>query len=85
MVNNRITAAQWEQDVRHIELELAAHQPSLAYNPGDVVCILPRNPSDAVAQMAERLGVQLDSMVDFIASNNEMHHQATPSMCCATD
>lgn len=42
--NERITSADWDQDVRHIVLDL--DDSGITYSPGDVVYIRPENPSE---------------------------------------
>lgn len=49
--NQRITSEDWEQDVRHIVLEI--DQSQITYNPGDVVYIKPTNPVSQVTKFIE--------------------------------
>lgn len=46
LANRRLTASDWEQDVRHIELDIS--ESGMAYEPGDILCVLPANLPDAV-------------------------------------
>eukprot|EP01006_Ploeotia_vitrea_P030409 TRINITY_DN62842_c0_g1_i1.p1 TRINITY_DN62842_c0_g1~~TRINITY_DN62842_c0_g1_i1.p1 ORF type:complete len:643 (+),score=266.69 TRINITY_DN62842_c0_g1_i1:159-1931(+) len=70
-VNRRLTAEQHFQDVRHIELDLSHlsddEQKQLAYRPGDVVCVHPRNPSAPTAAFVlKHLGGVVKSMDDVL-------------------
>ena len=65
--NERLTPSDWMQDVRHIELDLSEPHQSLAYTPGAVACIVPRNPASEVELFAQRLELSLDSTITEIA------------------
>ncbi|KAL5496163.1 TAH18 [Sanghuangporus vaninii] len=51
--NNRITAKDWFQDVRHIELDL---EDEIIYSPGDVAVIHPTQPSSDVDSFLSSMG-----------------------------
>ena len=53
IVNQRITARESTQDVRHLEIAL---DPSLAYEPGDALGVKPRNAAAVVERLVARLG-----------------------------
>jgi sulfite reductase alpha subunit-like flavoprotein len=66
--NRRLTAADWQQDVRHLVLQL--QQPAAAqYRVGDVAVVYPRNAGPhgqaAVERLASRLGLGLDNVVSI--------------------
>jgi sulfite reductase (NADPH) flavoprotein alpha-component len=53
IVNQRITARDSAQDVRHLEIAL---DPSLSYEPGDALGVKPRNAPAVVERVLHRLG-----------------------------
>lgn len=59
--NRRLTAAAHFQDVRHIELDLG--DSGIAYEPGDLLAIMPRQPGAAVRALLQRLGLEPDALV----------------------
>lgn len=61
LTNHRITAASHFQDVRHIEFEL--EPGSLAYEPGDLLAVLPQQPPAVVRQLLLRLGLDPQAVV----------------------
>eukprot|EP01087_Luapelamoeba_hula_P024279 TRINITY_DN9182_c0_g1_i1.p1 TRINITY_DN9182_c0_g1~~TRINITY_DN9182_c0_g1_i1.p1 ORF type:complete len:559 (+),score=51.99 TRINITY_DN9182_c0_g1_i1:149-1825(+) len=67
-VNTRITAPDWEQDVRHIVLDLQGS--SLTYTPGDVICVLPQNTIESTAMFLKTAQIDPDLVItDIIASD----------------
>eukprot|EP01132_Coremiostelium_polycephalum_P004558 gene4558-5680_t len=65
--NTRITANDWEQDVRHLEIELPTN---LTYKSGDVAYILPQNPDDKVDQIIGLLKLNPDLIITKITPND---------------
>lgn len=61
--NRRLTAPDWEQDVRHLELSI---DESMVYQPGDVVSILPQNPTSQVNLALEILRADGDSFLTSV-------------------
>eukprot|EP00898_Chlorokybus_atmophyticus_P000268 jgi/Chlat1/1241/Chrsp115S00755 len=57
----RLTAADHEQEVRHIEFRLAGS--GLTYEPGDLLAIVPSTPDWAIGRFLERLGLSPDTLV----------------------
>lgn len=53
LTNQRITARESAQDVRHLEILL---DPSLSYEPGDALGVKPRNAAAMVERLVARLG-----------------------------
>jgi len=53
ITNQRITARDSAQDVRHLEIAL---DPALAYEPGDALGVKPRNAAATVERLVARLG-----------------------------
>jgi sulfite reductase alpha subunit-like flavoprotein len=53
LTNQRITARESVQDVRHLEILL---DPSLSYEPGDALGVKPRNAAAMVERLVARLG-----------------------------
>ncbi len=62
LVNQKITGARSEKDVRHIELSLEGS--GLSYEPGDALAVIAENPPQLVAQLVELLGVSINDVVD---------------------
>ncbi|KAN0008900.1 hypothetical protein ACTFIU_010182 [Dictyostelium citrinum] len=68
-VNKRITAQEWEQDVRHIELDIGECkevQPPIKYQSGDVAYVLPKNPIKRVNEFIELLGLHSNWIIESI-------------------
>mmetsp|Transcript_40612 Transcript_40612/g.65890 ORF Transcript_40612/g.65890 Transcript_40612/m.65890 type:complete len:529 (+) Transcript_40612:173-1759(+) len=61
--NRRITAEDHWQDVRHIELDLG--DSAITYEPGDVLCIQPRNLPDVSEAFLKLLGLDHNTVVRF--------------------
>eukprot|EP00850_Spirogloea_muscicola_P001508 SM000005S17305 [mRNA] locus=s5:1289373:1296436:+ [translate_table: standard] len=61
VANERLTAKDWEQDVRHIEFELGTS--GTTYAPGDVVSMYPEQPPEAVQRLLARLSYDCDAAV----------------------
>ena len=64
--NQRITAADWEQDTRHLTIQVTTQttSTSLPYQAGDVVSILPVNSSAAVERFLSVLPAALKNSAD---------------------
>jgi sulfite reductase (NADPH) flavoprotein alpha-component len=62
LVNQRITARESEQDVRH--LEIALHE-SLSYEPGDALGVWPRNHPALVDTLLEQLKLNADEVISI--------------------
>lgn len=65
--NRRITAPDHFQDTRHIEFAL--HDPSLTYEPGDLLCIFPQQSPAAIAAFLQHTGLAADSWVSVEAAD----------------
>eukprot|EP01125_Pyxidicula_operculata_P022311 TRINITY_DN9055_c0_g1_i1.p1 TRINITY_DN9055_c0_g1~~TRINITY_DN9055_c0_g1_i1.p1 ORF type:complete len:610 (+),score=122.36 TRINITY_DN9055_c0_g1_i1:2-1831(+) len=65
--NQRITDKDWEQDVRHIVLDIT--NSGISYNPGDVVYVKPKNPSKAVTQLFNLLNFDENQIITDIVPN----------------
>ena len=53
--SQRVTAPDHWQDVRHIELDVSSAEPGrMDYRPGDVACVFPQVPDDALQFCASR-------------------------------
>ena len=71
--NERITAANWEQDTRHLRIQVPMPQPksasrqvdSLPYQAGDVVSILPSNDPEEVNQFLRVLPTHIQEKADY--------------------
>eukprot|EP00887_Chlorella_sp_A99_P001486 scaffold8.g1486.t1 len=58
LANRRVTAPDHFQDVRHLEIDLSTPEGgALAYQPGDVLAIVPRQPAAVVEQLCARCGL----------------------------
>jgi sulfite reductase alpha subunit-like flavoprotein len=76
LVNERITATDWEQDTRHIRVYMESKvesEPtttaawdlaSLPYQAGDVASILPSNPDDEVERFLQVLPLDIRNLAD---------------------
>ena len=73
--NVRLTATEWTQDVRHVELK-AAEGPPWAYACGDVLCIRPENPRAEVDAVLDALGLREDDAVTVDAAEGEPAERA---------
>ncbi|KAN0039375.1 hypothetical protein ACTA71_001569 [Dictyostelium dimigraforme] len=68
-VNKRITVREWEQDVRHIELDISECKeniPPIKYQSGDVAYVLPSNPIKKVNEFIELLGLHSNWIIESI-------------------
>mmetsp|Transcript_28813 Transcript_28813/g.72502 ORF Transcript_28813/g.72502 Transcript_28813/m.72502 type:complete len:599 (+) Transcript_28813:171-1967(+) len=65
----RLTAADWQQNVLHIELSLEGS--SLSYQPGDVVAMAPENPEEQVEAFAARVGLDLSAHLLSLTARTE--------------
>ena len=61
--NQRITAPDHFQDTRHIELDLGTS--GIAYDPGDLLTIFPRQPSAAVQEFIQCNGLDGSAWVEI--------------------
>ena len=66
--NRRITAPEWEQDVRHCVLNVSGK--SISHAPGDVVCILPVNSEDKVKHFLNHVGLDGDLVLTSLTSKD---------------
>ncbi|KYQ94424.1 NADPH-dependent diflavin oxidoreductase 1 [Tieghemostelium lacteum] len=62
-VNQRISAEDWEQDVRHLEIEIPN---SVKYIPGDVAYIFPKNPEKSVHEILQLLNLDPDLIITHL-------------------
>jgi sulfite reductase alpha subunit-like flavoprotein len=67
--NERVSAAEHFQDVRHIELDLG--RSGLSYNPGDILGVLPRQSDEAVEQLLCLLGIKKEQWIRVEAVTGE--------------
>jgi sulfite reductase alpha subunit-like flavoprotein len=87
--NERVSAAEHFQDVRHIELDLG--RSGLSYKPGDILGVLPRQSDEAVEQLLCLLGLEKVQWIRVEAVIGEgltgsapaIEVQAPPSYSCA--
>lgn len=70
LVNQRITARESEQDVRH--LEIALHE-SLNYEPGDALGVWPRNHPALVDTVLEQLKLDADEVISVGDQTLSLH------------
>jgi sulfite reductase (NADPH) flavoprotein alpha-component len=70
LVNQRITARESEQDVRH--LEIALHE-SLNYEPGDALGVWPRNGSALVETIVNQLKLNADEIISIGDQSLSLH------------
>ncbi|GBG31675.1 NADPH--cytochrome P450 reductase [Hondaea fermentalgiana] len=71
--NDRITAADWEQDVRHIEL---AFEEELPYEAGDIAVVYPENEVDEVrlARLLQKMDLpRLDTILELDVAHVPRH------------
>lgn len=67
--NRRLTATDWRQDVRHIELDISGYgDADSAFAAGDIVTVFPSNAGSAdgrvaLSQLAKSIGVSLSDVV----------------------
>jgi sulfite reductase alpha subunit-like flavoprotein len=59
--NARITSNEWDQDVRHIVIEIDSSQ--ITYNTGDVVYIKPSNPLSQINKFIHFFGLNADELI----------------------
>lgn len=64
-----------ERSTRHIAVKLA---PSMSYNPGDHLSVVPKNSPDLVRRVEQRLGLQSAGRIRLSASTGA-HHSALPT------
>ncbi|MGH8109370.1 MAG: assimilatory sulfite reductase (NADPH) flavoprotein subunit [Arenimonas sp.] len=70
LVNQRITARESEQDVRH--LEIALHE-SLSYEPGDALGVWPRNNSALVETVLSQLKLDAEEIISIGDQTLSLH------------
>lgn len=66
LTNNRITAEDHFQDVRHLEFDVAGVPGGKNYGPGDVAWVHPSNDNSAVEELAGLMKLGLDQVVRII-------------------
>jgi sulfite reductase alpha subunit-like flavoprotein len=66
--NTRLSAGDWEQDVRHIILDIT--NTGLLYEPGDIVDILPRNLRDDALEFLKYMNID-PSIIVNVTPNDE--------------
>lgn len=79
--NERITAADHFQDVRHIELDIA--KSDISYRPGDVLCMYPEQSPEAVDELMRLLNLESDAWLRVELAAPEA--AAVPSPCAEVD
>ena len=77
LANQRVTSPNHFQDTRHIELDL--EHSGIAYEPGDLLNIVPRQDPAAVQQFLRRLGLDGSAHVSVSASARTGAHAQAPS------
>lgn len=75
VVNRRITADDWTQDVRHLEFDLSAYQnvtnaEEPMYRAGDIAVVYPEN-TTGVDEMLQYVGLSGDCVISIDAATNE--------------
>eukprot|EP01127_Copromyxa_protea_P023966 TRINITY_DN9236_c0_g1_i1.p1 TRINITY_DN9236_c0_g1~~TRINITY_DN9236_c0_g1_i1.p1 ORF type:complete len:602 (+),score=123.03 TRINITY_DN9236_c0_g1_i1:217-1806(+) len=68
-VNQRITAVDWEQDVRHLTFDISSSD--IQYSTGDVAYIQPSNPSDKVTQLLKLLNYNPNTIITKITERQK--------------
>lgn len=63
LVNERITSSEHTQDTRHIELDLGGS--GISYEPGDILSIMPRQSTAAVARFLARISLSADAWISM--------------------
>eukprot|EP00850_Spirogloea_muscicola_P007959 SM000041S15518 [mRNA] locus=s41:519347:524236:- [translate_table: standard] len=85
VANERLTAEDWEQDVRHIKFDLGSS--GITYEPGDVVSMYPEQPPEAVQRLLARLSYDPDAAVTVHvapdASPSAGNMENVPHTCAA--
>lgn len=78
-VNHRITPDNHFQDVRHMEFDLSsikqsntAINPSIVFEPGDIVDIFPRNHPKLVREFIEMIGYQPEDVIEIEALTSDV-------------
>jgi sulfite reductase alpha subunit-like flavoprotein len=69
LANRRLTEAEWQQDVRQIELDLGSS--SMHYFPGDVAYIIPRNSMENVDYILGLLQMSPTLIIEEMRPRNE--------------
>lgn len=88
ITNERLTTIDNNQDVRHIELDIAdiASETQFEYVPGDVVAIHPRNMPEPTSAFIEIFGFKPDDILKISTINEEDDDQQEmidwPPQCC---
>jgi len=62
--NTRITAADWDQDVRNLQFQLP-EGADVVYEPGDVCQLQPRNPPEVVTQFLAILQIEPQTVLEI--------------------
>ncbi|GMF33303.1 unnamed protein product [Phytophthora fragariaefolia] len=79
VVNKRITAEDWEQDVRHVEFDISAGDPSVGdaaappFRAGDIAVVYPENVA-GVDDMLKYVKVDGDTVISIDAADGSKQH-----------
>jgi len=87
IANKRLTHADWEQEVRHIELDVSG-SADLTYQAGDVAVVMPRNDPEEAETFLRLVGVDPDSVLEMSIANTQADPELVidiPSPCTARD
>lgn len=66
--SKRLTASDWDQDVREYRIEL---HPSMKFNPGDALAILPSNPPHVTSQFLQRVNIPPNLIITSLQPRDE--------------
>lgn len=77
LVNKEIAGAEVGPAKRHMEVELPA---GMAYEPGDYLVVLPKNPRSVVTRVVNRFKVNLDDVVTIRGTGKEFLKSEHPTM-----
>ncbi|OQR95841.1 NADPH-dependent diflavin oxidoreductase [Thraustotheca clavata] len=73
--NDRLTAEDWTQDVRHVQLEI----PSIEYKPGDIALLYPENVDvDGINALLNRLNLDKKTMLVVDRVDGAAHDFPSP-------
>ncbi|PRP81109.1 hypothetical protein PROFUN_01943 [Planoprotostelium fungivorum] len=72
LCNERLTAEDWEQDVRLFRLDIT--NSSIEYQPGDVLYVMPENSKEDSEKFLERMGLSGDTILyDLLPNDHDLH------------
>ena len=77
LTNRRLTAPDWEQDVRHLELDVSGAD-DLTYQAGDVAVVMPRNDKAEAEAFLGLVGLEPDAVLEFRVANPETETETGP-------